>query len=150
TLLGARYGAFLVATVGNPSLATHLQSQVGNGIDVNSSGWGLGDTYFQPLWLMWSRPRFDAGMSYGFYAPSGRYKNNSPKNVGFGFWEHQVEGSLRVHFDEEKTFSFVAVPTFNIPMDKTDVDITPGAQFSMNWALRKNFPGGWAQLAAIV
>jgi len=149
TVLGARYGAFAVIPIGNPATAAHLQTARGRELNVDQSVWDIGDCYFQPFWLMWSTPRLDAGISYGFDAPTGRYSNGASDNVGLGYFQHQVQGTLRVHLDDAKSLSGVLVPTFEIAQKKTDVDITPGEQFTLNWGLRKDFAEDWLQFAVL-
>jgi hypothetical protein len=149
SILGARYGGFIALPIGNPSLEADLNTVLGRGKSANEGEWGVGDVYVQPLWLMWSFPRFDVEAAYGFDAPSGKYSNGSPDNVGLGFWEHQLQSGIRYHFDAEKTLSAVLAGTFEIGQEKEDVDITPGSHFTLNWGVRKNFLDNWAQFGVL-
>lgn len=149
TLLGARFGAFAALPVGNPSLAADLNAAIGLGRSIDDSTWAVGDLYAQPLWLMWSFSRADLTASYGFYAPTGKYEGGETDNVGLGFWEHQIQNALRVHLDTKKTFAATVASTFEVAHDKKDADIVPGAHWTLNWAVRKNFFDDWAQLAVL-
>jgi hypothetical protein len=149
TLLGARYGAYAIVPVGNPSLAADLSTEIGLGRSVNEGTWDTGDFFFQPLWLMWSLPHADITAGYGLYAPTGRYSNGALDNVGLGFWEHQLQTALRYHVDQARTLSGVLAVTIEIPQEKEDVDITPGSSFALNWGLRKNFMDDWLQLGVV-
>ncbi len=150
TILGARFGAFAALPVGNPSIAADLNTARGR-LDrsVDDSTWDVGDLYVQPLWLMRSFPHVDVAFSYGFDAPTGKYEGGATDNVGLGFWEHQIQNSVRVHIDEEKTFSLVLASTFEIGQNKEDADVIPGAHWTLNWGVRKNFLDNWAQVAVL-
>jgi hypothetical protein len=149
SVLGARYGAYTVIPIGNPSSSAAIDTQIGFGRDLDDSAWGLGDVFFQPLWLMWSKPTWDLTFGYGFYAPTGRYSTGSSTNVGFGFWAHQVQDAFRYHFDAARTLSAVLTSTIEFNQNKEGADIVPGGQFTLQWALRKNLENGWLQFAVL-
>lgn len=153
TILGARFGAFAALPVGNPSIAADLSTVLSPrrelGASIDDSTWDIGDLYVQPLWLMRSFPHVDVAFSYGFDAPTGKYEGGATDNVGLGFWEHQIQNSVRVHVDEEKTLSLVMASTFEIGQNKEDADVIPGAHWTLNWGVRKNFLNDWAQVAVL-
>ncbi len=98
---------------------------------------------------MWSFPRLEVTAGYGFDAPTGKYEGGATDNVGLGFWEHQIQNALRIHLDREDTLSLILASTFEIAHDKEDADITPGAHWTLNWGVRKNFFGNWTQFAVL-
>jgi hypothetical protein len=149
SVLGGRYGAYLVMPIGNPSLAADLETERGRGRSLDQSSWGGGDLFVQPLWLMWSFPHLDVTAGYGFDAPTGKFSPGAADNVGLGFWEHQFQSAIRYHFDEAKTLSAVLAGTFELGHEKDDVDITPGSHFTLNWGVRKNFLDNWLQFAVL-
>lgn len=148
-ILGARYGAFAILPVGNPSIAADLETEIGLGRKIDESSWGVGDLFLQPLWLQWSDKRLDVTAAYGINAPTGKYDAGDADNVGLGFWEHQIQSALRVHLDEAKTFSVVVAGTAEFGHNKEDVDVVPGSHATLNWGVRKNFLNDWLQVAAV-
>ncbi len=149
TLFGARYGAYAMVPVGNPSVSASIDTQIGFGRDLDESVWDVGDVFIQPLWLMWTKPQWDLALGYGFSAPTGRYSDGSPTNVGFGFWEHQLQTSFRYHLDAAKTLSGFLVNTLEFGHNKEGADIIPGGHYTLQWAVRKNLASGWFQFAVL-
>lgn len=149
SILGARYGGYVLLPVGNPSLDADLETVFGRGRSKHGSTWGVGDILVQPLWLNWNRPRVDFSIAYAFDAPTGKFTAGEPDNVGLGFWEHQIQGAWRVHLDEAKTLSTVLVFTGEIPMNQQGEDIRPGTHLTINWGVRKNFLENWLQFAVL-
>jgi len=155
SVLGGRYGAYIVVPVSNPSLEANLQTATGRGVGASTSVWDIGDIFVQPLWLMWSfpragrRPPIDLALGYGFDAPTGRFHVNAFDNVGLGFWEHQIQTAARFTLDESTATSFVVANTVEIGQEKDDVDVTPGAHESLNWAFGRHFFDHWFEAAVL-
>ena len=144
---GVRWGAF----VGQGFANTSLNAAVGDldrGFDIET-GWGAADLYVQPLWLQWSSAYLDAILSYGFYAPTGRFEAGALDNVGLGYWEHQVQAGGGIHFDEAKTLSLIMVGTWELNQGVQDLDVHPGNRFNFNWALSKIWLGGSLETAIV-
>lgn len=146
-VLGARYGAFVMVPVGNPSIAASLESEIGFGRDIQESSWGLSDLYAQPLWLEWNVDRFDVTAAYGFYAPTGHYDAGATDNTGFGFWGHQLQSALRYRINPS-TAASVAL-TGEINQNKEDADIVPGSHVTLTWGARKHFFDDWFQFGFV-
>lgn len=155
TVLGGRYGAYIAIPVGNPSLEANFKTETGRGVSASTSVWDIGDIFVQPLWLMWSfppagkRPPIDIVAAYGFDAPTGRFHANAFDNVGFGFWEHQLQTAARFTLDERTTTSFIVVNTVEIGQEKEDVDVTPGAHDTLNWGFGRHFFDHWFETALL-
>jgi hypothetical protein len=144
-VLGAKYGGFIMIPVGNPSVAADLNTEIGLGRSVQESQWGLGDVFFQPLWLQWALgEHVDLTAGYGFYAPSGKYEAGAADNVGLGFWAHQLQSAVRVRFDE--TGAAIVAVTGEINHEKDGTDITPGSHVTLNWGIRKTLFDDWFQV----
>lgn len=142
-LLGARYGGFVMVPVSNPNVAASLETEVGLGRSVDTSAWGLGDVYAQPLWLEWNVDDFDITAAYGFWAPSGRYAAGADDNTGFGFWGHQFQTATRYRIGEHGALSFAV--TGEVNQNKEDADVVPGSHITLNWGARRNLFGDWLQ-----
>jgi hypothetical protein len=68
-VLGANYGMDVLV----PFIYTDLD--VGGASD---SAFNLGDIFVEPVTLSWHTKRFDIGVGYGFWAPSGDYDPSTP------------------------------------------------------------------------
>jgi len=153
-VLGGRYGAYVAVPVGNPSIAAHLQTNLG-GRSLDTSVWDIGDIYVQPLWFHWTlardgrRPQIDTSIAYGFWAPTGRYHAGAADNVGFGFWEQQAQAAVRFMVDEDSSTAFTTAHTFNVGHDKEGKDVTPGAQYTLNWGFNRDFFEHWLGIGVI-
>src|SRR5262245_61012758 len=71
--LGARCGFLVAPTFANASPEASLSRAGGAGLGGSGSSWGVGDLLVQPVWLDWSLKHWDFDVSYGFYAPVGKY-----------------------------------------------------------------------------
>jgi len=113
----------------------------------------VGDLLVQPVWLDWSLKHWDFDLSYGFYAPVGKYdtqtltipgvgpvKVESPDNIGYGFWTHQVQGAVAWYPMEHKATAVIAALTYEINTKKQDFDITPGNVLTLNWGISQYIP----------
>lgn len=81
-IFGAHYGAAVALWIMNQKLA--LPS-----LNVNTSNYGFGDSYFSPLQLGWNFKHADVLATYAFYAPTGRYSVGASDNTGLGMWTNE-------------------------------------------------------------
>jgi hypothetical protein len=144
---GVRWGIFVAQGFANTSLNSAI-NDIDRGLGVET-GWGAADLYVQPLWLQWSSQHLDVILSYGFYAPTGRFEVGAPDNVGLGYWEHQVQAGGAFYFDQAKTFSIVLMNTWEMNQDIQGLDVHPGTRFNFNWALSKIWLDGYLETAVI-
>ncbi len=154
-ILGAKFGAYVAPTFANTSLEAKLSiaDDIGGKIE-NDSTMGMGDLYVQPVWLDWTPDHWDIMLSYGFYAPVGRYdtrKVNFPNlgrsievesadNLGLGFWAHQFQAGLAWYPWLNKATVVTSVVTYEINQQKEDFDLTPGQNLSFNWGISQFLP----------
>jgi hypothetical protein len=146
--LGARYGAFLVFSAANPSLNSAIET-VNRRLEFDTSTWGFGDLFVQPVWFQWSWPHVDLTAAYGFYAPTGRFETGATDNIGLGFWTHQLQSAIAVYVDEAKTWSFSLGQTWEINSQLVDQDVTPGTRANLNWAISKIWQEGLLETAVV-
>jgi hypothetical protein len=111
------------------------------GIEVDESAFGLQDLFVQPLWFGWRWPNADLSAGYGFYAPSGRFHQGDLDNLGLGFWTHQFQLGGAYYFLKRATALIMAL-TYEINMNKEDVDIRPGSILSLNYGASQFLPAG--------
>jgi hypothetical protein len=147
TLLGARYGAYIVLTGANANVSAAVE-QIDRGRDIETR-WGFADVFVQPLWLQWSLWRLDLVGAYGFYAPTGRFSVGAADNIGLGFWTQQLQTAGAFHFDEARTFSLIMVETWEFNSQVQDQNLRPGSRLSLNWALSKIWFDGMLETAVL-
>jgi hypothetical protein len=152
-LLGASYAALVLPTFGNASIGGALSTQLGQGINAETSQFGIGDWYFQPLWLGWHLEHFDFSLAYGFYAPTGKYdtqpvtlpivgtvRAESADNIGLGFWTNQFQGAATWYPWVNKATAVTLAATYEIHSEKEDFHVTPGQVLSLNWGISQYLP----------
>jgi hypothetical protein len=122
------YSALIMPTFGNTSVGAAIGAG-DNGLSVDESQFNVGDLYFQPLWLGKHFEQFDVGLSYGFYAPVGKYSVNAVDNVGLGFWGHQLQMAGYYYPFPTKATAIQLLTTFEFNQQKRNTNITPGSMF---------------------
>ena len=153
TIAGARYGALISPTFATSSLGAALAVETGRGVNAETSTFGAGDMYVQPLWLDWALPDWDFALAYGFYAPIGKYgvdtatfpvvgplKVESSDNIGLGFWTHQFQGAITWYPTEQHATALSVALTYEINQEKQDFDLTPGSRLTLNWGASQYLP----------
>lgn len=152
SLLGVRYGAYVVPTFANTSLGAALATETGRGINPSTSSVGVGDMYVQPLWLGWARDHVDVAAGMGFYAPTGRYEVETMQlplgpttveaadNIGFGFWTLQTQAAGAWYPWAHKGTAVVVALTHEVHGEKRDFDLTPGQDLTFNWGVSQYVP----------
>jgi hypothetical protein len=152
-ILGAKYGAYIAPAFANTSLAGALHAEEGQGVNPSTSSFGVGDLFVQPVWLGWTLKHWDLALGYGFYAPVGKYdtqivnlpvigptKTESADNIGLGFWEQQVQGTVAWYPWTNQATAFMATLTYETCDKKQDFDVTPGDFLSVNWGISQYLP----------
>jgi hypothetical protein len=97
------------------------------------------DMYFEPIDITWRFKQFNLYASYGFYAPTGKFKPFSVKNTGFGDWGHQLAVAGTFFFDQEKTLSLSAFLAYEIHSAKKKIVYIPGDNLTIDWGFGKVF-----------
>jgi len=151
---GGRYAAYISPTLANTSVSASLSTQTGVGVASDEGQFGVGDLYVQPVWLGWSGAHWDFSLSYGFYAPVGKYdtdKKNFPllgvtiespaaDNIGLGFWTHQFQTAAAWYPWEHRATAVAMAVTGEVHGEKESIDITPGSHVSWNWGISQYLP----------
>ena len=151
--LGAKYGAYIAPTFANNSLGASLATQTGSGRNAETSQFGVGDMFVQPLWLGWTMKHWDMALGYGFYAPIGDYDTETvtfpilgsrtveaADNIGLGFWTHQIQGAASWYPWADKRMAVATALTYEIHGEKEDFDLTPGQNLTLNWGVSQYLP----------
>ena len=151
--LGIKYGAVVTQTVVNTSLDASLSTVTGRGGHTDSGTVGLGDLFVQPLWLGKTTEHWDFALSYGFYAPTGKYDTEtvtlpligpvrveSSDNIGSGYWTQQLQTAVAWYPMAEQGTAVVAALTYETNGKKQHFDITPGDVVTLNWGVSQYLP----------
>ena len=130
---GMRYGFLADIPFSSDSL-THT--------DLGSlrSGAGLTDIYIQPLTLGWNSKRADIQITYGFIAPTGRFKGGATDNAGSGYWGNDVSSGQTVYLTKNKATSFSAYELYESHGTQRDTHVHPGQTFNLDYSLMQILP----------
>lgn len=101
--------------------------------DGTVSGWG--DLFVVPFGLSWGLEHFDATVTYGFYAPTGKYETGADDNMGLGYWTHQFQGYGYYYPVADQSTALMVGLTYELNSTIEDADMTPGSRFSLELAI---------------
>lgn len=92
---------------------------------------GFGDAFVQPLRVGWRTPHADIGVSYAFYAPTGRFEPRGGGGIGRGFWAHQFSLGVAVRGDLERRMRASVLLSYDLNRPKRGIDIQRGNTFQI-------------------
>ncbi len=151
-ILGADYGLYVAPSYGHVRLAASAEVS-GAGtvtigpltktvagsttIDVEGEKDGFGDMLVVPFWLGWHGAEYDAGLNYGFFAPTGAYDSEDAVNVGLGYWTHQVQAAFAYYptILAPKATALVVQGTYGYHTEKDGFDLTPGQDIDLEYGI---------------
>jgi hypothetical protein len=152
-ILGAKFAPYILF----PTIATGSLTlpYLGNGVTVGSGGFGLADTWFQPVNLGWHLPRADIWTGYAFMAPTGRYAPGATNNIGSGYWGNNFNGAGTFYLTKNMGTTANIMGNWEIHGSKTtrntdistmfgtlplNVKVNPGAAFTDEWGFGQAVP----------
>ena len=151
--LGIKYGALVSPTFADASLDALVSIAFARGGNISAGGYGVGDLFVQPVWMGKTFEHWDLGLSYGFYAPIGKYdtetvtvpgvgpvKTESSDNIGYGFWTQQIQGSAAWYPMDNKATAVITALTYETHGEKRGFDVTPGDNLTLNWGISQFLP----------
>lgn len=106
-----------------------IQTGPGNYVFTNKS-LGFGDMYVQPVWLSWTKGKFNYAINYGFWAPTGKYKPNDPDNGGHGYWSHDIRLAGRMR--PVKKIAITLATTLEMNQWQKDTDFKEGNHLTID------------------
>jgi hypothetical protein len=148
--LGADYAMILAPSLGYVSVKAKIKARevgtisVGDTthtvtadqeIKLKSDDYGFGDMLVQPFMLDWRGKQYDAGINYGFWAPTGSYSENRAANVGMAFWTQQFQAFGAYYFDKYRKTALIATTTYNLNSKRYSQDLVPGQSMTLEYAL---------------
>ncbi|WP_281238204.1 MULTISPECIES: SphA family protein [Flavobacterium] len=143
-ILNARWGASLLPIANKPNASIVLdfysgQNNAGEQV-ININSFGLGDFYIQPIWLTWEKENLATSISYGLWMPTGKYKTNSPENVGLGYWSHNFRIASRIK--PIPKISFTTALTYELNSKQKGIDYIEGSHLTYDISSSYNFTMG--------
>ncbi|MBN2034526.1 MAG: transporter [Deltaproteobacteria bacterium] len=130
-ILGANYGLLANIPIGNV--------QVEFASFNFETGFGLADSYLQPVNLGWHLKQVDFIASYGVYFPIGRYKAGAKNNNGMGMWTHEFGAGTTLFFDAQKRWHFATSGYFEMNGKKQDSGINVGNTLTLEGGVGRSF-----------
>lgn len=100
---------------------------------------GFSDIFVAPLGLSWAAEKFDITFLYGFYAPSGKFENESTDNLGLGFWTNQFQVFGYYYPATGKSTAIMLGLTYEFNSKIKDADVKPGNRFTLEWGVSQFF-----------
>lgn len=136
-ILHANWGMMFIPTLNSPSANIALDyftNQTGAGtVSFKSSSLGLGDMYFQPIWLSWTKGKWANSLTYGVWAPLGKYKAGDAKNVGLGYWSHNFRAATKYNPTPQWLISMAA--TYELNSKQKDIDFKEAPHLTLDYGL---------------
>lgn len=150
--LGLRYGALVTPLLVDASLNASLNAAARGG-NVDGGSLGAGDLFVQPIMLGKSLAHWDFSLSYGFYAPIGKYDTETIRipgsgpvtveaadNLGYGFWTHQFQGAVAWYPMTNRATAVITALTYETNGRKEDYHLTPGDILTLDWGISQFLP----------
>jgi len=134
-ILNADWGFMLIPSFNNPSANIALdyythQTGAGN-TSFKTNSWGLGDMYLQPVWLTWNKPMWSYSLTYGIWAPVGKYTVGDAENVGLGYWSHNFRAATK--YKPSPQWLVTLATTYEINTEQKDVDFTEAPHITIDY-----------------
>lgn len=136
-LIGANYGAMVALPIMNAELA--LPS-----LNLGAQTWGLADLYLNPIQLGWHLKRADATLSYGFFAPTGRYTVGATDNTGLGMWSNEFSAGTTLYPDKSRKAHLAGTGYYEVHSSKKDLNYKVGDIFTLEGGAGMDFLKGYA------
>lgn len=134
-ILNANWGFMVIPTLNNPSAniaLDYFSSQTGTGsASFKSNSWGLGDVYLQPIWLTWNKEKWAYSFAYGVWAPLGKYTAGDAKNVGLGYWSHNIR--IATKYKPTTQWVFTIAATQEINSKQNGIDFKEAPHFTLDY-----------------
>jgi hypothetical protein len=131
-VLGGDYAFYIAPSIGHSSVASAL-SVLGEDVNADSSGTGLGDMFIQPLFLGWRGTQYDLSLGIGAYLPVGKYDADDDDNIGLGFWTGQAQVATYYYLDESQASALMLAATWETHGEKDGTDVTPGDHVTIEY-----------------
>lgn len=136
-ILNANWGFMVIPTLNNSTAniaLDYFSNQTGAGnVRFRSNSWGLGDLYVQPIWLTWNTNKWTYSLTYGVWAPAGRYTAGDSKNVGLGYWSHNFRAAAKYKISPKWLAALAA--TYELNSKQENVDFKEAPHLTLDYGL---------------
>jgi hypothetical protein len=136
-ILNANWGFMVIPTLNQPSAniaLDYFSNQTGTGTaSFKTRSFGLGDIYLQPIWLTWNKPKWNHSVTYGIWAPIGKYKVGDAENVGLGYWSHNLRVASKYKISNQLISTVAATYEFN--SKQKGVDFKEASHLTLDYGL---------------
>src|SRR5262249_1362042 len=106
-LLGANWGGEVVpADVIKARIETNFLNVPGS--------FAFSDIMLHPVWLGWHKPHADFTATWGFCAPTGKWKLGGTDNSGLGMWSNDFQAGTTLHLDDRHEWTTALLATYEI------------------------------------
>jgi hypothetical protein len=137
-------GAKMVFSIIAPTIANGSVTEENLGLQ--AGGFGIADTFVQPLTFAWKFSRADFWVGDGFVAPTGRYTPGASDNIGSGYWGNQLMTGTTFYITKNRGTSANLFTNWEQHGSKTTrstptkYQSTPGQTFTIEWGLGQVLP----------
>jgi hypothetical protein len=128
-ILGGYYGT----AISIPTATANI-SVAGNSDDTALS---LGDIKVELGAINWINKNSTAKVVLAAIMPTGEFHEDDMASPGLGYWTGLLDVGGTYWFDDAKTLSFSVLTHTSISSKQKDTDITPGAEFTVEYGLGK-------------
>jgi hypothetical protein len=127
----AANGSLTLGSINFPNLA------------LEAGGFGIADTWVQPVTLGWNLRRVDFYAGYAFMAPTGRYTPGASDNIGSGYWGNHFTTGTTLYLTKNKGTTANLFTDWEFHGSKTTgagTTASPGQTFTTEWGLGQVLP----------
>jgi hypothetical protein len=132
-ILGANYALAALLPFSNSSISSPTVGAI-------AGGGGFSDSFYQPLTLGWHFKRSDIQVSYGFFAPTGRFTAGATNNTGTGHWTNSPTAGETFYLTKNKRTSVSAYQLYEFHTTQQGTNIHPGQSFNLDYSLMQLLP----------
>jgi hypothetical protein len=140
-ILGADWGVMAIPVLNSPAaniVLDYYSNKTGTGsFGFSHKSWGFNDLYIQPVWLSWTKDKWTYGLTYGVWAPIGRFKPHDLDNSGLGYWSHNIRVATR--FKPIPLLGFTVAATYEINQKQKETDFIEGSHLTIDYGASYRF-----------
>lgn len=133
-VLGGNLGFMVILpTLANGSLAVPKYG-------ISGGGFGLADTWLQPISIGWHLKRVDIQAADALMLPTGRYTPGATDNIGYGYFGNHVTTGSTVYITKNKATSTNLFTDWEAHGSKDGANGAAGQAFTDEWGLGQILP----------
>jgi len=142
-ILGADYGMDVLLPLVYTDIAFNSVPTPGGDISIGDNMFCAGDLLVEPIDLAWHAPRYDIGLAFGVWMPTGRYDPHRLASPGKDFWTAMFTYGGTLYLDAERTWHASALGRYEIHSCQDHNDARPGQDTLVEWGVGKTLAKVW-------